>query len=47
MRIALDLRPVGVERIEEEMRVKLHAQGIQARLRKLHSIFYSRSSLAR
>ena len=33
-RIALDVRRDGVERVEEKMRVKLHAQRIQARLRK-------------
>jgi hypothetical protein len=39
-RIAPDLRRDGVERIEQEMRVKLHAQRIQSRLRKvaLHSL---------
>jgi len=39
-RIALDLRRDGVERIEEEMRIKLHTQRIQARLRKVapHSL---------
>ena len=32
LRIALHLRRDGVERIEEEMRVELHAQRIEARL---------------